>query len=227
MEKTMINRKTSLVALSLIATITLSGCVINVGDNGDYHDGGDVSSVMGSVTIYKGRHAGDVSSINGSITLQDFTVAEDVSTVNGSVNIGENVAANSVATVNGDIEAGRSFNNFGDLDTINGDISLSKGSLVDGDIETANGDIELPGVEVKGELRTLNGDITLTDSTHVFGDIVFEEAEDGWESAESNWPVLSIDHGVMVNGNIILERGVKLELADKTLESKVIRHNRS
>ena len=223
----MLNRKSSLLAVSLVGALALSGCVINVGGNGDYHDGGDVSSIMGSVTIDPGRHAGDVSSVNGDVRLKEFAVADDVSTVNGSVMLDNNVAVNRATTVNGDITAGENLNAFGSLETVNGTITLSSGSMVEGDIETVNGDIALTDTEVKGDLTTLNGTIKLTGSTRVYGDIVFEESEDGWSTSERNWPVLIIEENATVDGNIILERAVKLELADKSLESKVIRRNRS
>lgn len=219
--------KSSLLALSLISALTLSGCVINVGGNGDYHNGGDVSSILGSVTIDPGRHAGDVSSVNGDVRLKEFAVADDVSTVNGSVILDDNVAVNSAATVNGDISAGENLNAFGSLNTVNGTIELSAGSMVEGDIETVNGDITLPDTEVKGDLTTLNGTIKLTGTTRIYGDILFEESDDGWSTSERNWPVLVIEKNATLDGNIILERAVKLQLADKSLESKVIRRNRS
>lgn len=223
----MLNRNRSIIALSLLCAATLSGCVINVGGNGDYHDGGDVSSVLGSVTIYEGRHAGDVSSVNGDVTLQTFTVAEDVSTVNGNISIADNAAINDASTVNGDINAGKNLNVFGDMATVNGNIGLSVNSLVEGDLETVNGDITVPDGEIKGSVTTQNGDVSLSGNTRIYGDIVFEETENGWMKNTSEQPVLSITDDVVVNGNIILERAVVLELANPALESKVIRRNNS
>lgn len=109
------------------------------------------------------------------------------------------------------------------MSTVNGNIGLSVNSLVEGDLETVNGDITVPDGEIKGSVTTQNGDVSLSGNTRIYGDIVFEETENGWMKNKSEQPVLSITDDVVVNGNIILERAVVLELANPALESKVIR----
>lgn len=206
--------KASIVAL---ISLSLSGCIIHVKGNAD---GSEVSSVLGGIEVSNGKHVGNVSSVNGSIELEDDVWAKEVDTVNGSIEMGRNVRVESAQTVNGDIEAEQDFLSSGNVETVNGDIEIAKHSQVQGHIETVNGDIYLDTVVVDRDVSTVNGDMHLKSATHVKGNIVFHKRSKNTK----RWldkPVLTIENGVTLEGDIILLSPVELNIADATLLKKV------
>lgn len=211
--------RTAIISCMIASTVALSGCVIHVGGG----DGSGVSSVFGNVSVSEGKEVGDVSSVNGNVELADSVRARHVDAVNGNLEMGDNVTIAWGNTVNGNIETGTGFYSEGKIETTNGNIHLGKNSEVVDNVETVNGDIELPAVKVGGSLVTHTGDIILTEGTSISGDIVFRK-----RSRSSSWfgrdetPTLRVDATVTLNGDIVLQRPVILELADPAMKSKVI-----
>lgn len=200
--------------------VSLSGCIIHVGGNDKdrSRNGHGVSSVFGDVEVSKGKQVGDVSSVNGDIELHQNVTAQDVDTVNGSLEFDANVSVYSAKTVNGDIEIKHHFQSMGKVETVNGDIEIDHDSVVEDDIETVNGDIQLNQVDVNGSLITYNGDIKLLSQSHVKGDIRFAKNNNRKQYSK---PTLRIEKGSTVDGDIILEKEVKLDIDDANLLRKV------
>jgi predicted acyltransferase (DUF342 family) len=204
--------------------ILLAGCFVHVGEskaNPSIGDGKDYSSVNKSLTISEGRSVGGASSVNGSLTLEDNVTAGEVSSVNGRLRVGDNVTVEELSTVNGRLTAGTNLVVNGEVSTVNGKIELSDPSLVKGDVTTVNGNIELDGVVVERNIETVNASIELNGDTHVQGDIVYNENRSNYSYNRKN-PRLTIESGVKVDGDIILEREVDLDIADAETRSKVI-----
>ncbi|MFT4938201.1 MAG: hypothetical protein ACI88A_001225 [Paraglaciecola sp.] len=210
----------------LIFTSTLTtGCIIHVGSDGHGgHNNGDVSSVFGRLEVGKGKQVGDVSSVNGGVTILDHVSAEEVDSVNGNIEIGSNVSVDSVETVNGSIETGHNFIAQGSISAVNGNISILADSTIDGDISTVNGDIKLNKVTVGADINTHNGSIYLTNNSVVSGNIVYEARDTnswGWARDNDKTPTLKIDESSNVQGKIILNRKVRLEIKSSALREKV------
>ena len=212
----MINTRT-LTAMLIAGSLTLSGCVIHVDGASD----GDVSSVFGGVDIAAGRKVEDISTVNGGVTLEKDAEAGRIDTVNGDIELYDNAAAYSIDVVNGDVELGRAVTIQAGIDTVNGDISSRAGSTINGSIETVNGDIDAQDTVINGDIETSNGDVTLRGKTHVAGDIVFRRKEgNNWGSST---PTLHIERSVEIDGNIVLQRQVELELNNPVHKDKIVR----
>lgn len=186
---------------------------------------GSIDKVMGSASVNSDEHYSDISLVNGSLTMASNSSAKNVSLVNGSIELGDNVQILSAATVNGSIETGTGLKVAGDLTTVNGRVEPGSQAVIDGSIATVNGDIELESGEVGKDISTVNGDITLTGNTRVKGDIVYKPRGKrkmffGWINNEK--PVLRIAANAVVEGNIILQQEVELQLENATLQEKVI-----
>ncbi|GAB5380975.1 MAG: hypothetical protein Alis3KO_17590 [Aliiglaciecola sp.] len=207
-------------AVVAATVFSLSGCIIHVGGGGNSSSGGNgVSSVFGGLEISEGKQVSNVSSVNGSIELNDSVTANAVDTVNGSIEIGDFVTVESANTVNGDIEAGKHFTSFGNVETVNGDIEIRQASVLHQNAETVNGDIRIDGSEVKGSLHTHNGDVILQNNSKILGDIVYHSNHR--KQRYNSIPTLTIKQGSIVEGQIILQREVELDIEDAELLRKV------
>jgi DUF4097 and DUF4098 domain-containing protein YvlB len=192
------------VSKALIVTpivLELSGCVIHVGGGHSSDSGGGVSSLFGDVSVSAGKSVNDVSSVNGDVELEDNVIARTVDTVNGDVEIGDHVVVRSISVVNGDIE-------------------VDEHGRINGDVSNVNGDISLVATHVTLDVVTNNGDISLTRSSHIAGDLVYRDSN----GSKRNWgtpPTLTIDADSTVDGQIILERPVNLNIENPALLEKV------
>ena len=182
-------------------------------DDGETANG--ASSVNGSVTVGSDATVtGDVSTVNGGIRIGDRSVIEDADTVNGSVKISDYVQARNLNTTNGNINIGENVSIDGHVSTTNGDITVEMNTTVADDLGNTNGDIELAGARIGGTVSTTNGDIELSDGAVISGDIIVERAR-GW-----NWggmrqrPRIVIGPGCRVEGEIRLEREVRLYISE-------------
>lgn len=208
-------------AVLLVSASMLSGCVIHVG-NGSAVDGSDFSSILGNIDIAEGKHAGDISSVNGNVEISDHASADDVSIVNGNLEMESHVTVSSVDIVNGDISATSHLTVLGDVESVNGNINLPEQSKIGGSVETVNGDIIAVDTVIDKDIETLNGDISLKGSTHLVGSITYRKSESSWGKMSDSKPTLFIGKDVIVDGSIILERPVTLELENPSLNQKVI-----
>lgn len=212
-------------ALLILTSALSTGCIIHVG--GGHGDNGEVSSILGSLEVGEGKHVTDVSSVNGDVSLMDSVTAANVSSVNGSMAIGNHVSLHSLDTVNGSIETGHHFMAQGSVSTVNGDINILADSMVKGSLSTVNGDIKLNNVTVAGDISTNSGSITLSNHSTIAGDIVFEPRNKstwGWEHGNHTVSSLTIETGSMVEGRIILNQKVDLNIENKQLMNKVEYH---
>ena len=182
---------------------------VTIGD-GEESDG--ASSVNGSVTV--GENAvvnGKVSTVNGSIRIRDDARVELVKTTNGSLRLSDRVEAAELRTTNGKISVGSGSSIRGDVGTTNGSIKLDEGCIVGGALRNTNGDIELEGSEVAGDVSTTNGDVELME-TVLKSDLVVRKPG-GWSTSRRK-PRVVIGPGSRVEGNLVLEREVKLFISD-------------
>lgn len=218
------------IGISLFS-IFLSGCIVHVNAKDadwDYEKGsessysGDISSTNKSVKVGEGRSVENISSVNGSVKVSDDVSAEDISSVNGKVSIGDNVSADSVESVNGQVKIGSGFKSRGQVSTVNGGIRIDNDSSVGGAVSTVNGSIRLEGVIVGKDISTKNGSVTLKDGSVVKGDIHFEPISKN--NYNKRRPTLYISADSVVEGNIILDRPVDLELENPDLADKVKRN---
>lgn len=211
------------VSKALIVTpivLALSGCVIHVGGGHSSDSGGGVSSLFGDVSVSAGKSVNDVSSVNGDVELEDNVIARTVDTVNGDVEIGDHVVVRSISVVNGEIEIGQHFESESGISSVNGDIEVDEHGRINGDVSNVNGDISLVATHVTLDVVTNNGDISLTRSSHIAGDLVYRDGN----GSKRNWgtpPTLTIDADSTVDGQIILERPVKLNIENPALLEKV------
>lgn len=212
------------ISIASALILSLSGCIIHVGkDSNSRNHKNDVSSVLGSLEISEGKNVTDVSSVNGDVTLENNVTALNVDSVNGTIEVGDRVSVKRLETVNGGIETGKHFNASEGVETVNGSIRIRHSSTVQNNVETLNGDIDLENTNVMGDVQTLNGSITLTDDTHIHGDIIFaSKNHHSKKSRYSSLPVLEIEHGSIVDGDIILNREVELDIDDAELLRKVV-----
>lgn len=210
--------------LAVMSVILLAGCIVHVGAskaNAGISKDGDYSSVNKSLTISEGKSIGDASAVNGRLTLEDNVIAKDVSSVNGRLAVGNNVTVDELSSVNGKLSAGHSLRANSDVSTVNGKIELREKSLVKGSVSSVNGKMEIDGVDIEKNIETVNASIELTGNTRVQGDIVYKRKNNNNNYNQRN-PVLRIEKGVRIDGNIILEGPVDLEFGDDNLKNKVI-----
>jgi len=215
-----------LVNLSITSALilSLSGCIIHVGkDSNSRKHKNNVSSVFGSLEVSEGKKVTDVSSVNGDVTLDNNVTALEVDSVNGDIEVADYVTVTSLETVNGDIETGHHFSASKGVETVNGSIEIGHSSNVEYDVETINGDIDLDNSNIMGNVITRNGSISLSNNTQISGDIKFEQKNRNSRKGKfSSPPVLKIEQGSIVKGDIILEREVELEIDDAELLKKVV-----
>ncbi|MBO1254410.1 polymer-forming cytoskeletal protein [Alteromonas sp. 5E99-2] len=204
--------------------ITLTGCVLHAGNASAHDDTSKTkrySSVNKSITIEDHSHTKNISNVNGRITLGDFINAKKISNVNGRIVLGSQVSSDAISSVNGGIVSKDQLEVDGSVSTVNGDIHIEDNSKVEGNIETVNGDIELIGVNLMRNIELVNGDIHLTKGTKIHGDIIYKWDKKNRSKYRSS-PKLVIEKGVVINGNIILQRPVELDFENDELHDKVV-----
>ena len=206
-----------LAPLCFVIGTALSGCVINVGGHNSSDYDGNVNRVFGSISVSEHRQVGSLTTVNGGITLSDNVKADELTTVNGGVTVGDFCEIDGITVVNGDIEAGKQLVSGDGIESVNGDIILGSGAKVDGSLITVNGDIEAADLTLTDNIETVNGDITISGNSIIEGDIIYDDPEN---NDNHSTPTLSITDTVRLNGEIVLERDVKLEIPD-TMTSKV------
>lgn len=206
------------------ASALLSGCFINVGAS--EQPGSNIDKVLGSASVGSKERYADISLVNGGVKMASDSSANNVSTVNGSIELRDNVKLHSASTVNGSIESGSGLQVTDDLSTVNGKILPGSNAVVGGNISTVNGDIVLDNSQAGSDVTTVNGDIKLTGNTVVKGDVVYKPRGKkkvffGWSN--DNKPTLYISADAVVEGKIILEQDVELQIDNPALQSKVER----
>ncbi|MEO3677656.1 hypothetical protein [Rheinheimera fenheensis] len=212
--------KVSQLAAGLSLAIAASCFVAQV-----YADNINIDKVMGSAVVGSQQHYGDISLVNGSLQMASDSSANDVSVVNGSIELRDNVRLNSASTVNGSIESGSNLQVAGNLETVNGAIRPGTAASIGGSIDTVNGDITLDNSEVAQNISTVNGDISLTGSSVVKGDLVYKprgkkKSFFGWSNTSK--PRLHIAADAVVEGRILLQQEVELQLDNPAMQAKVV-----
>lgn len=212
-------QRINLTTLALCLSLSLSGCVINVGAANDSDYNGDITKVFGGIEISEHRQVSSLSTVNGGIELQDYVTTDDISTVNGSVEIGAFCNVGAIAVVNGDVTTKEQFISKGSIETVNGDIELGTTSTIDGNLVTVNGDISAANLTLSKNIETVNGNINISGQSAISGNIVFRDTE---KNRHSDIPSLTLGSQVSVIGSIILEREVELDVPAH-LHEKIIR----
>mgnify|MGYP006200699165 CR=1 FL=1 len=205
------------------ASALLSGCFINVGAS--EQPGSNIDKVLGSASVGSKERYADISLVNGGVKMASDSSANNVSTVNGSIELRDNVKLHSASTVNGSIESGSGLQVADELSTVNGKILAGSNAVIGGNVTTVNGDIVLDNSNANRDVTTVNGDIKLTGNTVVKGDVVYKprgkkKAFFGWNN--DNKPTLYIGADVVVEGNIILQQEVELQIENPAMQAKVV-----
>lgn len=177
------------------------------------------SSVNGSVTVGAGAIVdGDVETVNGTVSIDDNATIRDAETVNGVIRVGSDVKADNLSTVNGAIRVDENSVIDGHIEAVNGSIELAKGSTVSRHVSNVNGEIDIVGSEIGGDLSTVSGDIWLGEGTAIRGDVIVQKpGGTNWFSKNNREPKVVIGPGSQVDGDIRLERVVKLYISNTAI----------
>lgn len=213
----------AIIAGLVSASALLSSGVINV--YASEQPGSTIDKVMGSASIGSNQHYGDISLVNGSVKMGSGSSAKMVSTVNGSITLHDGVKLHSASTVNGSIESDNGLQVTGELSTVNGKILSGSNAVIGGHVATVNGDIVLDNSVAHRDVTTVNGDIKLSGKSVVKGDVVYKprgkkQAFLGWNN--SNKPTLYISADAVVEGKIILQQEVELQIENPAMQAKVV-----
>ncbi len=181
----------------------------------------DYDSVNGSITVGEKAHVDNLDTVNGSIKVGQGATVGEVETVNGSIKFGNGVTADHAETVNGSINLGSNCMIKGHAETVNGSVTAGNGCVVEGRMETVNGKISASGTEVDGNIETVNGNITLDNGTVVNGNVIIEKST-GWFNSNKKIPEVHIGENVVVKGDLIFKKKVKLYIADSAKTGEVI-----
>jgi len=206
---------------SLLILSMLSACVIHVGPGSYRSPNNGADSVFGDIDVASGQTIGDVSTVNGDIEIGHGATTANVSTVNGSIELDDQVSSQHVSTVNGDIEGGKQLQINAGLKTVNGDLTLGSKSTVSGNISSVNGDIELTSATVSGDISNVNGDVSVYANSVITGDILFKSNQ-GNKAFTNERPTLTLDADVVLEGQILLQRPVKLQISNSDHLQKVV-----
>jgi hypothetical protein len=79
----------------------------------------------------------------------------------------------------------------------------------------------LSSTHIGKNIESLSGDISVEGESVIVGDIIYHKPESRWFDTDS-MPTLSIASTVLLEGNIILERPVELNLENADHQQKVI-----
>jgi hypothetical protein len=213
----------SFIGITLMS-LSLGGCIIHVNaKNKDWEKdsySSNVTSTNKSVNVAEGRTVEDVGSVNGSVVVEDNVTAKHVTNINGRISIGNNVSVDSLDSVNGQIKVGESFVAKESVSAVNGQIVIQGQGKIGGRLTTVNGNILISSVVVEKDIVSTNGSVKLKDGSLVKGNIHFRNSAKHYNK---NYPVLHISADSNVQGDIILERPVELDLQNKNLEGKIKR----
>lgn len=176
----------------------------------------DYDSVNGSITVGEKSHVDNLDTVNGSIKVGNDAIVGKAETVNGSIKFADGVTAEHAETVNGSINLGANCLIKSHAETVNGKITADKGCQIEGNVETVNGKISAVASVIEGSIKTVNGDIFLEDGTIVEGD-VFIDKSSGWFNSNNKVPEVHIGEDVVVKGDLIFKKEVKL-FVDKSAE---------
>ena len=205
-----------------VSLVVVSGFLLsNASAENSY---GDIDKVLGSASVESGQHYNDISVVNGSVKMASDSSANEISVVNGSIKMGENVSVHSASTVNGSIEADGGLKTAANLETVNGKIRPGGNAVIGGNVDTVNGDITLDSSEVAQDVSTVSGDISLNGTTVIKGDLVYKPRGKrktffGW--GNDSKPTLHIGADAVVEGRIILQQQVTLQLDNPAMQDKV------
>lgn len=181
----------------------------------------DYDSVNGSITVGDGAHVDNLDTVNGSIKVGLDAIVGKVETVNGSIKFQDGVTADLAETVNGSIVLGSQCKIKGHAETVNGSVSAGQGCVLGGNIETVNGKISAIGAAIDGNIETVNGNIELDNGTVVEGDVVVEKST-GWFNNNNKVPEVYIGENVVIKGDLIFKKKVKLHIAASAKTGEVI-----
>lgn len=209
---------------SIAVALTLATLVSSVVFAEDsIRDGASISRVNKSIHLADDSRAGELETVNGSISVGDHAVIESAESVNGAIRVGEDVQAESLEAVNGGIRIGARSRVRDSAETVNGAISLGADAEVLGNVETVNGDLMLAErAHVGGKLITHNGDITLREDARVDAGILIKKSRTSWFGGNQRKPVVSIGANAQVNGDLVFEREVELNVHDSARIGKVV-----
>ena len=217
MSKVLVKSAFTVGLLLMLLAVPVYGASVNKSikvEAGSESDG--ASSVNGSVTVGAGAVVtGTLKTVNGKVRIAEDAEIRSASTVNGSLSVAENVNAENLSTVNGSISVGENSTVKGAVEAVNGRITLEQGAKVSENVGNVNGDILLEGSEVGGGVNTVSGDVDLRDAAVIRGDLLIEKPSMwSWGERKSRMPTITIGPGSRVDGNIILEREVKLYISE-------------
>lgn len=212
------NNMKNILVLILASTFSLTACGNFLGSKniaeGTQSPDKDYDTVNGSITVGANSAVGDLSTVNGSIKISSGTSVGSAETVNGSINFTDGVKAQSAETVNGSIRLGTNCEVEEDVETVNGSIIAESGCEVEGNYETVNGKLKAINTEIHGNVKAVNGKILLLDGTHVHDDVIIEKSKGFFNSTKSKKPVVVLGKDVVVDGDLIFEKPVKLYIHD-------------
>lgn len=172
---------------------------------------GTLKTVNGAIRLETGVTAGEVSTVNGSIQIADNVTLTSGKTVNGSLSVGENSAVEtSLTSVNGRITLAAGTRVGESVEARNGSISAAH-ATIGGGVKSVNGDINLQGTTLGADLETTNGNIVIGRDSLVRGDVVVRKPS-GFSAAKTRMPTVKIEAGATVEGRLVFEREVKLEI---------------
>ena len=217
MSKVLVKSAFTVGLLFMLLAVPAFGASVNKSikvEAGSESDG--ASSVNGSITVGAGAVVtGGLKTVNGKVRIAEDATIKSASTVNGSLSVDENVNAEDLSTVNGSISVGENSTVDGAVEAVNGRITLEQGATVADNVGNVNGDIQLEGGEVSGNVKTVSGDVDLRDGAVIKGDLLIEKPSMwSWGEKKSRMPTITIGPGSRVDGNIILEREVKLYISE-------------
>ncbi len=181
----------------------------------------DLDSVNGSITVGNNSHVDDLDTVNGSIRVGNGSTVGKVDTVNGSVKFKDGVTAEKVEAVNGALVLGSACLIKGHAETVNGSITAGDGCEIQGKLETVNGTISATNSHIDGNIETTNGDIKLTDGTVVTGDVIISKSN-GFFNSNKKVPTVTIGENVVVEGDLIFKKRVKLNIHESAKTGDVI-----
>ncbi|WP_448547546.1 hypothetical protein [Thalassotalea fusca] len=187
----------------ILVILTLTSC--SVGNRVASH-GQSVDVTMGNIDVNANNSAGHLAVTNGNITISHHAKVKSIEVLNGNITIENFSEADSIETTNGNIDIGDKVQVSHDVVTLNGDIQLAT------------------NVEIGANVRTATGNVLIGKGTRINGDIIFEKPGYWSSKVEQEIPVLEIEEGAIVEGNIHLYRPITLRIPEGFSPEQVIHH---